>query len=415
MASGNNSSIIEEEGEFYINCSGVFSNGNATDERIALLYKQYIPPMLIFCLASVIINIRVLLSVRWVRRPLSPTLHISLSLAAADACTSALLGVGLFINSLLPKINISVSCLATYTLEMFRLSGIIITVVHLLALSVNHYLGILKPLHYPSIMTSGKTSIVVMFLWIVPILFIATYFLVYKYYENCHTITFMTSLNFRMFFASLFIIPLILMIFCYTHILIIVKRQQKVWSQLRRTGSSRYRANRGVSSQQREMEGNLKAIYTTLLILGSCMIGWLPANINFLIICRSGCIISGESYDSYAQCYKELFFYINWTVNMLIILKTMANPIIYSYRMAEIKEGTRRMHLAISQLFCRRSSISRTETYISNSQRSQYGSSRTGATGGAVGGSATAFCRFNGNSAHHHRIISKNELANTLL
>ena len=37
------------------------------------------------------------------------------------------------------------------TLEAVRLSSVIVTVVHLLALAVNHYVGIVKPLHYAGI------------------------------------------------------------------------------------------------------------------------------------------------------------------------------------------------------------------------------------------------------------------------
>ena len=34
------------------------------------------------------------------------------------------------------------------TLEAIRLAAVIVTVVHLLALAINHYIGIAKPLHY---------------------------------------------------------------------------------------------------------------------------------------------------------------------------------------------------------------------------------------------------------------------------
>lgn len=322
-----------------------------SDTNIENLYKYYIPPMLLFCLASIVINIRVLLSVHWIRRPLSPTLHISLSLAAADACTSALLGIGLLLNSYLPKVfGIEIaSCLVLLTIEMYRLSGVIITVMHLLALSINHYLGILKPLHYMSIMTTRKTTITVILLWIIPIAFIKTYFFSVSDDEfwtiGCASLSFLSEIKFRLVFSSLFFVPLILMVFCYTHILLLVRKQQKVWAQLSRSGSTRYRgvrsARHGVNSQQRQMEGNVKAIHTTLLILGSCMIGWLPAVITYLIICPKGCLYSGEEFERIRLANIEMFFYISWLTNVLIILKTLANPVIYSCRMMEIKVSYR--------------------------------------------------------------------------
>lgn len=320
------------------------------DEQINIenLYKFYIPPMLLFCLASIVINLKVLLSVHWIRRPLSPTLHISLSLAAADACTSTLLGVGLLFNSYLPKvygIRVVASCAALLTIEMYRLSGVIITVMHLLALSINHYLGILKPLHYISIMTTKKTTVTVVLLWIIPIAFIKIYFFAASEEDfwtiGCLSLSFLAEITFRLVFSSLFFVPLVLMVFFYTHILFLVRKQQRVWAQLSRSGSTRYRGVRsgrhGINSQQRQMEGNVKAIHTTLLILGSCVVGWLPAVTTYLIICPTGCLYSGAEFERLRQANIELFFYISWLTNLLIILKTLANPIIYSCRMNEIK------------------------------------------------------------------------------
>lgn len=38
-------------------------------------------------------------------------------------------------------------------LEAVRLGAVLVTVVHLLALAVNHYIGIARPLHYAGIFT----------------------------------------------------------------------------------------------------------------------------------------------------------------------------------------------------------------------------------------------------------------------
>lgn len=44
----------------------------------------------LLCTMATIINARILLCVKWIRRPLSPTLYISLSLALADTCSAIL-------------------------------------------------------------------------------------------------------------------------------------------------------------------------------------------------------------------------------------------------------------------------------------------------------------------------------------
>jgi melanocortin 2 receptor len=151
---------------------------SSNDDTIKTMYKYTVPALLTFCIISLAINVRILISIYWIRRPLSPTLHISLSLAGADAYTSLILAVGLVVNSLLPVglgITFQNECFALF-LETQRLGGVIVTVAHLLALACNHYLGILRPLHYLSIMTHRNTTTCIVLLWIVPISYFVIYF-----------------------------------------------------------------------------------------------------------------------------------------------------------------------------------------------------------------------------------------------
>jgi len=177
----------------HLNPKNVTSTNN--DETIKLMYKYTVPALLGFCIISLAINIRILTSIYWIRRPLSPTLHISLSLAGADAYTSLILATGLVVNSLLPVglgIKFQNECFALF-LETQRLGGVIVSVAHLLALACNHYLGILRPLHYLCIMTHRNTTTCIVLLWVVPIAYFVVYFASVDgegfQSENCATIT----------------------------------------------------------------------------------------------------------------------------------------------------------------------------------------------------------------------------------
>lgn len=64
------------------------------------------------------------------------------------------------ISSLLPKVyNLDIPdwgpC-SMLAMEAIRLAAVIVTVFHLLALAVNHYIGIARPLHYAGIITYKK-------------------------------------------------------------------------------------------------------------------------------------------------------------------------------------------------------------------------------------------------------------------
>lgn len=67
--------IINESATQIVNMS------NQIDTVDNVLYLYGAPLLIFFCVISIAVNIKVLVSVFWIRRPISPTLYISLSLA----------------------------------------------------------------------------------------------------------------------------------------------------------------------------------------------------------------------------------------------------------------------------------------------------------------------------------------------
>ncbi|KAK0092407.1 hypothetical protein PV326_001517 [Microctonus aethiopoides] len=284
------------------------------------------------------------------KQSLSPTLHISLSLAGADAFTAITLGTGLVMNSFIPyglgiKLSgrqNSVGCLLL-GLEAVRLGGVLITMGHLVTLAVNHYLGILRPLHYLSIMTHKITTTFIVILWILPLCFFITYFSLVKNEGfqslNCQTNTFLFKKKFRTMFSSLFFGPFIFMVCIYVHIFYIVKKHQASRLRFSQAGSS-FRRNEITDTQRhasQQLARNVKAVYTTLYILGSFVVGWMPATFLFVLVCED-CALKFDIFTGNAK------FIIYNASNCLIIFKTLVNPIIYAARMHEIQLATRRMH-----------------------------------------------------------------------
>lgn len=120
------------------------------------LYKVLVPILLAGCVLSLLLN-SVLVAVgtmsRKSIRTRSPILVLSLNLAATDGIASLLMGLGLLINSYLPVvfgINLAGdhgNC-SMLIFEILRLSSLIASAMHLLALALVHYKGIVNPLHY---------------------------------------------------------------------------------------------------------------------------------------------------------------------------------------------------------------------------------------------------------------------------
>uniref|UniRef100_T1IW61 G-protein coupled receptors family 1 profile domain-containing protein n=1 Tax=Strigamia maritima TaxID=126957 RepID=T1IW61_STRMM len=238
-------------------------------DNVLTFYKIAIPIMLFFCVISIVINLIIVAAVRWLRH-MTPTQCFSISLALTNAYLSLVIGLGLLINSLLTaayKIHLGLyyQC-GALTLEALRMAGMVSSVLHLLALAINHYIGILRPLHYASTMTRRTTMLCIVIMWTVPLLFYFIYFssLTASAYQSiyCTNFNFFGEFPFRIVTSVLFFVPLLLMAIVYAHIFVLVRQHQKGILQ---------------NQNRNQLNRNVKAIYTTLLILGTYLIGWMPA------------------------------------------------------------------------------------------------------------------------------------------
>ena len=82
--------------------------------------------------------------------------------------------------------------------------------------------------------------------------------------------------------------------------------------------------------------GHTKALYTTLIILGTYLICWMPALFFQVLTCVDGC-----PYPLFTLSIRKrvILSFIN---NSLVIIKSMVDPFIYIYRMKEVKLALRR-------------------------------------------------------------------------
>ncbi|XP_060535222.1 uncharacterized protein LOC132707394 [Cylas formicarius] len=207
---------------------------------------------------------------------------------------------------------------------------------------------------------------------------------------------FMDTFAFRMAITSLFFVPIFVMVVCYTHILFVVKKQQNRWNDISRMGSIRTkgRGSHKICREKKQLESNVRALYTTLLILGSCFIGWTPALLFYTLACSKGCYLQGEALVDLNCNHRTTVLILRLTDNMLVILKMLANPIIYSIRMREIKDGTHRMSMALLGVFC----PSRRDDMISSGY--YYRSRNQNSTGGTIQLRLTSFKSANRNGSH---------------
>lgn len=337
---------ITENSDTYLNNSGLelsidvsteVNNGNLSlpipgekhlsngMEDIVDLYKIVVPVLLVACFLSFIFNLTMVCSVRCLRRKISPTICLSLSLAMADAYASLVIGLGLLFNSLLPivfnyKLGPFSFCFIL-SLEAFRLGGLVVSVLHLLALAVNHYIGIIRPLHYAHIVTRETTIVGIVSMWIFPVVFFLVYFASipndgFQSY-HCTSYEFLLYSPFRITTSVMFFFPLVLMTLMYSHMFVVVRQHQKGLLQCPST---------------RMLHRNVKAVITTLLILGTYIIGWMPAVMFFVLTCLD-CLVPFKEIPLDVRVPVGIF------INAMIVAKSFMDPVIYVVRMPEIKSA----------------------------------------------------------------------------
>jgi len=129
-----------------------FSNiNNEGIESQKTLYKYFIPILIVGCVVSVVLNALLVIigNTKTINR--SPILVLSLNLATTDCFASIFIAIGLVVNSYLPivfEIDMKGAKCSLLVIEIFRLSALIASAMHLLSLALVHYKGIVKPLHY---------------------------------------------------------------------------------------------------------------------------------------------------------------------------------------------------------------------------------------------------------------------------
>lgn len=137
---------------------------------ISLLYRYIVPVLIVLAGASALLNGTILMLHYCVRRPLSTTLKLTFGLAAADLATSTILTFNFIVNSFLPvvyEINVAGACLMI-ALEALRLGSIFTSILHLLLLTVNHYMAIAYAATYKRKLSSRIVAVLMVAFWALP-------------------------------------------------------------------------------------------------------------------------------------------------------------------------------------------------------------------------------------------------------
>ncbi|KAI1289546.1 hypothetical protein HDE_09100 [Halotydeus destructor] len=348
------------------------------------LYKYFVPILVIGSFASVFINAGLFVIGHRFTRNKSPVLLLSLNLASTDTVASLLMGLSLILNSLLPVVfKVQFPRCPFVVLELFRTTALIASVLHLLALAYLHYKGTINPLHYRSLSVCSLDSVtssihmITAFCWSLPLVI----FTLYLYSVPCQAfqtescdIEFLVFKEYRLLVLTCFLTPLILMAILYLIVFNHIRNRSNQQNGLMASPPGGQRATKvcleppcscfrflkrplmadtvvRVTCPQRgasvdtlstgtgtrpgtgsaSSKSNGKALSTTLIILGTYLICWMPAVTFLALTCQDGCPYPILNIDPVTKVT------LSFIINGLVCLKSLVDPFIYTFRMKEVR------------------------------------------------------------------------------
>ena len=301
------------------------------DDTIGLLKRIFDRFAVSVCSLGLILNILNIIAI--VNSPCKLTPHSKLvtSLAVSDLCFALQTICSMLISELRKYYDVGL-CYDTVLQRLFIPGVILASLFNLLALGIDHFIAIVKPLHYSRIVTNSRTSASIALIWIVsfitvviePIYEINNYFEIIKYYDG-HQDLFCIFMfhNYMSRIPDFLVIPeFIVLVLLYTRIYVAYKQYV-----MRRT------------TFRPDDQHNNKAIVTTLLIIATFMVGWVPYSLTIIVYT---CGISGMTWDI-AQHISLCFAYLN----------PLCDALIYALRLEIVKQG----YKTIFRKVCRKCQI----------------------------------------------------------
>ena len=307
---------------------------NFTHDDINLMKQVYgmrFMPYTVLCALCMSFNFLSLCAIARIKGNRSVHHTLLMNLACCDIIGSLLLWMYFNSPMIFPRFNVTnlKHCLFIIMVLVapFILS-LSVSALALLSLALNQYIAICNPLFSATTVTKGKACLVILTFWILaftaamtPVLLV----LVRTHFHNC-------AMDVQVFGVHS------LEICAYglaTLILIIVCLYGLIYREIVRFRRRTPTLNR--TRTRDETENSYKAFVTTILLVGTLVIFWLPFMAYTFITAHID-----------VNTVSDMAFYIKmYCVDFLPMLNFLTDPIIYGIRMREIRDSYHRMFAKI--------------------------------------------------------------------
>ena len=299
-----------------VNISNVYRNKT---DFYATLYDIYHVITYIICSFGFIVNILNIIAILNAPGKLTPHSKLVINLAVSDICVVLPSLVTEISTATLLVGGVNQSCYYHLVVHKCIEPGVVIvSLLNLLMLGIDHYLAIIKPLHYNRILSSKRIRACFAYIWIFSCVAsvsetipkIINYF---KSNEDQFCLYMIAEYMPR--FPYLLVIPVfIVLVIIYTRIYV---------------AYTKYVTRRQIFHP--DDQHNKKAIVTTLLIIITFMIGWVPVSVIT--------IISTIYYTGVPPIFNQWLWFIVVMCGNLILLNSSCDALIYALRLEVVRQG----------------------------------------------------------------------------
>jgi hypothetical protein len=285
-----------------------------TAERAAIVFTDPVEVLtVIVCVLGIIANVATIIAVVKMRQKMTTHLKLIISLCLSDALIS-LLNFSFYFTFIFFHLQ---HCSYSFILYLLKDIAIFATLLNLLALALDHYVAIIKPLRYRQKMTFFKGNCAVVMVWVITLLKVlsAVVFAIGQSGSICAII------------GMSYDVTVVLILLIFSVLAAICLLYGKIYSHIKKAMPRRERARHHSDS------GSVKALMTTGLFVGTYSLFLTPfAFYNVFIYIKD---ITDRMYivlniDEITEILNILY--------LIFLLNAVFDPIIYAIRLPKVKQ-----------------------------------------------------------------------------
>ena len=320
---------------------------NFKDRADTILQQPDTILRLILCCLALLTNILSIAATANIPKGLTMHSKLIISLAVADIIVP--LSIFMYIlNKVLntPKVSmlftpqerLTSACMFQFV-NSVNVTAHLISLLNLFAMALDHYIAIMRPLHYINIMNRFRGNLLIFLLWAAAIIGgFSNFFTGFSNSESTSDIMNFCEKIFSADFQAEYL-PVAVTFFVLVMVLYIYIR---IYLQVKSMAAN-------VAPFENDNMHNRKALWTTLVIIGTFVICWLPYMI-FQIVMVIQIHVDSESVTK----LFGIFLKANKYLYALLLVNCIFDPIIYAVRLKDVQKGYIRLLSRCFKVYKRR-------------------------------------------------------------